>query len=101
MSTNMFITTLKQFQKYFHDTKPTKWNFGQYNQYATNYCTTHRIHLTSTEVYTTTLVGFLEEFSHPYACTMSAVQIGIQRTMEQQDYAKKLQDVSIDQVFLT
>ena len=32
---------------------------------------------------------------------MSAVQIGIQRTMEQQDYAKKLLDVSIDQVFLT
>ena len=59
------------------------------------------IHLTSTEVYTTTWVGFLEEFSHPYACTMSAVQIDIQRTMEQQDYAKKLLDVSIDQVFLT
>ena len=101
MSTNTFMTTLQQFQKYFLDTKPTKWNFGRYKQHATNYCTTHRIHLTSTEVYTTTWVGFLEELSHPYACTTSSVQIGIQRTMEQQDYDTKLLDVSIDQVFLT
>ena len=100
MSTTMFITTLKQFQKYFHDTKPTKWNFSQYKQHATNYCTKHRIHVTSNEVYTTTGVAFLEEFSQPYAFTTSAVQIGIQRTIEQQDYAKKLLDVSFDQVFL-
>ena len=96
MSTNMFITTLKQFQKYFLDTKPTKWNFGRYKQHVTNYCTTHRIHLTSNEGYTTTWVGFSDEFSHPYACTTSAVQIGIQRTIKQQDYSKKLLDVSID-----
>ena len=101
MSTNMFITILKQFQKYFLDTKPTKWNFGRYKQQATNYCTTHRIHLTSTEVYSTTWVGFLEEFSHPYACTKRSVQIGIQRTMELEDYAKTFLDVSIDQIFLT
>ena len=55
----------------------------------------------SSQVYTATWVGFLEEFSHQYACTISSVQIGMQATMEQQVCAQKLLDVSINQVSLT
>ena len=101
MSTNTFITTFQQFQQYFLDTKPTKWNFGRYKQHAQNYCANHEIHLTSSQVYTATWVGFLEEFSHQAAGTISSVEIGMQATMEQQVCAQKLLDVSINQVSLT
>ena len=100
MSTNTFITTFQQFQQYFLNTKPTKWNFGRYKQHAKNYCANQRIHLTSSQVYTATWVGFLEEFSHQDAFTISSVQIGMQATMEQQVCAQKLLDVSINQVSL-
>ena len=98
---NTFITTFQQFQQYFLDTKPTKWNFGRYKQHAQNYCANHEIHLTSSQIYTATWLGFLEQFSQQAACTMSSVQIGIQATMEQQVCAQKLLDVSINQVSLT
>ena len=100
MSLNKFITTFQQFQQYFLDTKPTKWNFGRYKQHAQNYCANHEIHLKSSQVYTAMWVGFLEEFSHQAAWTIGSVKIGMQATMEQQVCDQKLLDVSINQVSL-
>ena len=96
MSTNTFITTFQQFQQYFLDPKPTKWNFGRYKQHAQKYCANQKIHLTNSQGYTATWVGFLEEFSHQDVCTISSVQIGMQATMEQEVCAQKLLDVSIN-----
>ena len=64
-------------------------------------CANHEIHLTSSQVYTITWVGFVEEFSQQASCTISSVQIGMQATMEQQVCAQKFLDVSINQVSLT
>ena len=50
--------------QYFINNEPRTWNFGRYKQHAQQYCLDNSILSIHTKVYSTSWVGFLQEFYH-------------------------------------
>lgn len=92
-----FIDMMAYFQLYFLETSPAVWNYGRYKEYAAYYCDKNKIMNMDNDAYTTTWVGFLNDFTNPEQVLQQAQLLDSGIQVKQVTCAKQLLDVSTNQ----
>ena len=96
-----FIEMFQYFMQYFIQNPPKIWNFGRYKQFVQEYCLHENIPPLSTDIYSKSWVGFLKEFIDENHMMDNQKQTAISLNTERFIRAKRILEVSINQVSLT
>ena len=95
-----FIQMFQYFAQYFILNEPPTWNFGRYKQFGQEYCSKQNIPALSTNIYSMSWVGFLKEFIDEDHSAGSQKQTAVSLNTERFIWAKRILEVSINEVSL-
>ena len=88
------------FVQYFILNQLPTWNFGRYKQFGQEYCLERNIPALGTNTYSMSWVGFLKEFIDEDHSTENQNHASVSLNVERFIWAKRILEVSINQVSL-
>ena len=90
----------QHFAQYFILNQPRIWNFGRYKHFGQEYYSERNILTLGTNIYSISWVGFLKEFINEDQSTENQKYIAVSLNTKRFMWAKRILEVSINQVSL-